>query len=488
MPPRRRITETSSSRYPLLQEIKASGVPWQMMHSAGAHSYGIGRKVVNGKTTNQLALRFYVDAKHAVERLAPEARLPGQVEFVSRGTGGTERVVTDIIESAAPIFEIDPKLRHRPAPGGVSVDAISGTAGTLGGWVWDTTDDTIVALSNHHVFGHVAGDNTIQPGPFDGGSSPADKIGDVKRGIVRTAAGPNTVDAAISDVDGDDLYDLTVSEIGPAVYAMEVAALDMLVEKFGRTTEHTFGEITDVDLVTTVSGFPFTDCMRVDVLAPSPDWSAGGDSGSLVFAQTPIEAGSTIKPVVGLHFAGPPAGTYGVACKIQNVFAQLDLTTLCAGAFASLFDSLAEDAPRRRYRSFPPFSRPKRGRGILVNPKAGLARDVQARLKASKRGRELTGFVDVHRHELLTLLATNGDVRRATTAAFRPVLAGAVTTGDVLERTFSGADIARLEKLGQQVRSAASPGLAKALRPILELATNTEGKSLAQVLRMRSES
>lgn len=487
MPPRRRLSGASSSRYPLLREVKASGVPAQMMRSAGAHSYGIGRKVVNGKTTNQLVLRFYVETKQSVERLAPEARLPSEVEFVSRGTGNAERVVTDVIESAAPIFEIDPKLRHRPAPGGVSVDAISGTAGTLGGWVWDTTDDTIVALSNHHVFGHVAGDNTIQPGPFDGGSSPADKIGDVKRGIVRTVRGPNTVDAGISDVDGDDLYDLTVAEIGPAVYAVEVPALDMLVEKFGRTTEHTFGEITDVDLVTNVSGFPFTDCMRVDVVAPSPDWSAGGDSGSLVFSQTPIGDGSTIKPVVGLHFAGPPGGTSGVACKIQNVFAQLDLTTLCAGAFATLFDSLAEVEPRSRFRTLPPFSRPKRRRGALLNPKSGLARDVQARLKASKRGRELTGFVDIHRHELLTLLATNGDVRRSTTAAFGPLLAGAVTTGDVLERSFTDEDVAQLAKLAEQVRSAASPALAKALRPILEMAENAEGKSLAQVLRMRSE-
>lgn len=485
MPPRRRISESSASRYPLLREVKASGVPWQMMQSAGAHSYGIGRKIVNGKTTNQLALRFYVDAKRSVERLAPEARLPAEVEFVSRGTGNTEHVITDIIESAAPVFEIDPKLRHRPAPGGVSVDAISGTAGTLGGWVWDTTDDTIVALSNHHVFGHVAGDNTIQPGPFDGGSSPADKIGDVKRGIVRTAAGPNTVDAAISDVDADDLYDLTVPEIGPAVYALEVGVLDMLVEKFGRTTEHTFGEITDADLVTTVSGLPFTDCMNIDVVAPSPDWSAGGDSGSLVFSQTPIADGSTIKPVVGLHFAGPPGGTSGVCCKIQNVFAQLDLTTLCAGAFATLFDSLAEVESRSRFRGLPPFSRPKRRRRASLNPKAGLARDVQDRLKSSKRGRTLTGFVDVHRHELLTLLAKNGDVRRATTATFRPLLAGAVTTGDVLERTFTDEDVRQLSKLAEQVQSAASPDLAKALRPLLEMAGNAEGKSLAQVLRMR---
>ena len=74
------------------------------------------------------------------------------------------------------------------------------------------------------------------------------------------------------------------------------------------------------------------------MIRPSSDWSNSGDSGSLVFSQTPIASGSTIKPVVGLHFAG--ASTYGVGCKIQNVFHELDLTTLCAGAFSALLDAL----------------------------------------------------------------------------------------------------------------------------------------------------
>ena len=109
---------------------------------------------------------------------------------------------------------------------------------------------------------------------------------------------------ALAYPDDSDTYDLSVHGIGPAVYATDVGVLNMLAEKHRQTTEHTCGEIQDADWSGTVSGRLFEDCLYVDIVPPSTDWSAGGDSGSLVFSQTPIESGSSIKPVVGLHFAG----------------------------------------------------------------------------------------------------------------------------------------------------------------------------------------
>jgi hypothetical protein len=506
MPARRRRGVTSEQLLSLLREFKATAPTNELRAAFRAHSIGIGRKVTAGGTTDQLCLRVYVDRKRPMEELASEERVPETIEFVSRGLTQEVALPTDVIEAPPPVFEIDPTDRVRPAPGGVSVDAISGTAGTLGGWVWDTTDDTIVALSNDHVFGHTAGPDVIQPGPFDGGSSPADKIGDVKRGVLRSAASTNTVDAGIGDADSTDVFDLTVVDIGPAVYAVDVATLDMLVEKSGRTTGHTFGQVTDIDLETTVSGFPFDDCLRIDVVDPSPDWSAGGDSGSLVFSQTPIAEGSSIKPVVGLHFGGPQGGTYGIVCKIQNVFAQLDLTTLCAGAFAAFLESLFEvetggdlDETEARLRtvaamgargpiSFAPpplVSRARRQRrGSRFHH--GIALEVQQRLMTSKRGRLVTDLVDRHRAELLTLLAKDGDVRRATVAALRPILAGATTTTDVLERELTGEDLQRLDKLAREVVSKASVELRTALEPITALKDNAEGKSMARILGVRT--
>jgi len=502
----RSVAGKSPAAYARLKEYKAAVLPTASYEALGAHSIGIGRKLVNGKPTGELSLRVYVAKKLPMSAVPSGQRIPEQVRFFSRGTNKEEVVTTDVIETPPPIFEqLDPTDRHRPAPGGVSVDGISGTAGTLGGWVWDTTDDTIVSLSNHHVYGHTAGTDVVQPGPFDGGSSPADKIGDTKRGIQRRADITNTVDCAIADADSTDVYDLSVPEIGPAVYAIAVPALDLLVEKFGRTTRHTFGEITDADLETTVDGLPFDDCCRVDVVAPSADWSAGGDSGSLVFSQTPVGDGSAIKPAVALHFAGPAAGTYGVVCKIQNVFAQLQLTTLCAGAFEAFMDSLFEtetigevsEATEARLRRLAalaatgpvfgrgaprPFERKAQLTASARRLPRGLARDVQTRLATSRSGRLITQFVDAHRAELVTLLAKDGDVRRATVAAFKPLLAGATTTTEVLQRVFTKEDLARLDRLAREVSGKAGSRLKRALAPINALKGTAERKSIAKVL------
>jgi hypothetical protein len=494
------------SAYAALKEYKKSVLPTAAYETWGAHGVGIGRKFVNGKPTNELALRIYVASKLPMTAVPAGRRLPEEIRFFSRTSGKEQRVTTDVIETPPAIFEQDPTDRLRPAPGGVSVDGISGTAGTLGGWVWDTTDDTIVSLSNHHVYGHVAGPDVIQPGPFDGGSSPADKIGDVKRGIQRLAGVNNTVDCAIGDADSSDVYDLSVLEIGPAVYALDVPVLDLLVEKFGRTTLHTFGEITDADLETTVSGFPFDDVCRVDIVAPSADWSAGGDSGSLVFSQTPTSPGSDIKPVVALHFAGPQVGTYGVVCKIQNVFTQLQLTTLCAGAFEAFLDALFDtetigavgeesEARLRRlavlaakgpvFSAPPPFERKAQEIAAARRLPRGLARDMQRRLMATKSGRLVTDFVDAHRAELVTLLAKDGDVRRATVAAFKPLLAGATTTTEVLERVFTPQDLARLDRLVREVSRKSGASLKRALKPLTVLRSKAEGRSIATILGIK---
>jgi hypothetical protein len=316
------------------------------------------------------------------------------------------------------------------------------------------------------------------------------------------------VDCAIADADSSDIYDLSVPEIGPAVYALETPSLDLLVEKFGRTTQHTFGEITDNDLETTVSGFSFDDCCRIDIVAPTVDWSAGGDSGSLVFSQTAISGDSGIKPVVGLHFAGPQVGTYGVACKIQNVFAQLQLTTLCAGAFEAFLDALFEtetigevsEASAQRLRGLaamaargpvlaapPPFERVTQRTAAARRLPRGLARDLQARLATTKSGRLISEFVDSHRAELVTLLAKDGDVRRATVAAFKPLLAGATTTTEVLERVFTLKDLERLDRLAREVSRKAGASLKRALKPISALRSSAERKSIAKVLGISLE-
>ena len=498
----------NTALYPVAREFVAlEGL--RSLARFGAHSVGVGRKRVGGVASNQLAVRYYVAQKRPESRLLATERIPDTIPFFSRKAGREVDLLTDLIETPPAQFEVDPETGIRPVPGGVS-GGIVGSTGTVGGWVWDTTDDTIVMLSNEHVLGTTAGSDVLQPGTADGGALPADKIGDVKRGIARSAVTPNRVDCSIADPDNSSVYDLTVLEIGPAVYAIEVGSLDMAVEKYGQTTRHTFGEISDTDWTGMVSGLPFEDCLFVDVADPSDDWSAGGDSGSCVFSQTGISDGSDVKPVVGLHFAG--SGTSGVECKIQTVFDRLNLTTLCAGAFAAFLDSLfeaetegevSEEAEARMRAAsgaatggaisitsipiprlpFPlPFVRKDRIAAAARRPFAGISRDLQARLQTSRRGRVVGGFVDSNRAELLTLVARDGDVRRATVAALRPLVAGTTTTTDVLTRVLTDADLARLDRVARQLLDKGSPKLQEAAQAMTALRRRAEGNTIAEVL------
>jgi hypothetical protein len=488
--------------YPLLREYKAVNVTAETLARFGAHSVGIGRKEVNGKRTDTLALLFYVARKEAPTKVSADM-IPAVVNHLERNAGREVKLPTDVIETPQPVPEQDPEARIRPVPGGVSF-GINGSTGTLGGWVWDTTDDTIVALTNNHVLLNTIGADTLQQGTADGGSLPADKIGDVKRSIARVSPGTNLVDCAISDVDDVDNVDEQVLEVGPGVFAAEAPALDMQVEKFGQTTHHTFGEITDVDLETTSSeGFTFDQQLRIVPVDPSDDWSAGGDSGSIVFSQTPTSG--EIKPAVGLHWGG--SGVNGVACQIQNVFDALDLTTICAGLFSAFLDSLFEretegeveadtearlkaiaaNAPFTRLRPVVPLPVTSRAQRAAAATRlhAGISVDIQARLETSTRGRLVTKLVDTHRAQIAQLLLKDGDIRRATTVALRPLVAGATTSTDVLNRALTAEDLDRLTTLADEFRRRGGDAVTKSLGPVLKLAKTAEGKTPAEILGIK---
>jgi hypothetical protein len=130
--------------YGLLREYKATLVTRERLSRLGAHGAGIGRKEVGGQRTDTLALLFYVARKQPVAQLSAE-RIPESVTFFSRKAQREFRLPTDVIETPPVQFEQDPETRIRPVPGGVSF-GIAGSTGTLGGWVWDETDDTIVGL------------------------------------------------------------------------------------------------------------------------------------------------------------------------------------------------------------------------------------------------------------------------------------------------------------------------------------------------------
>ena len=372
--------------------------------------------------------------------------------------------------------------------------------------MWDNTDDTIVMLSNQHVFGS-AGGVIIQPGTPDGGQSPQDRIGTVKRSIALDPYVPRTpsdcrnfVDAAIGEADSSELFDLTVADIGPAVYDTADPAEDDDVEKTGQTTGHTFGRITDADYHVVLdypdgNSYVICDGFRIEPSDPAQLWGSNGDSGSIVFRQ---DDGTVIKPALGLYFGGGgvPPNNYGFACKIGNVFAELDLGPLCIAGCAAFVDALYADeaevgpggptldsagaagaAPAQ-------FTLKEQQRQRARRFHAGLTLDLRKRLTTSACGRGVVAFIDRHRSDLLTLLVGDGDARRALVAVLRPILTGAVTTDDVLRRKLTAADIERIDRLAAVGAGKGSSTFRKSLKVLHALFKNATGRSLAEVLEI----
>ncbi|RZQ64496.1 serine protease [Amycolatopsis suaedae] len=204
--------------------------------------------------------------------------------------------------------------RFRPAFGGVSVGHFKITAGTFGTAVYDTAafpgkPARYYILSNNHVLANSnaasIGDPILQPGPFDGGTFPADTIARLSRFVpikFIQAGQPiplNFVDAAIAEGQFHDL-DRRIYWVGDLRGVNAAPAVGTVVQKTGRTTNWTTGRITNINATVDVN-YGGGKVARFAQQLLTTDMSAGGDSGSLV-ADLDGRA-------VGLLFAGSPVVT-----------------------------------------------------------------------------------------------------------------------------------------------------------------------------------
>lgn len=226
------------------------------------------------------------------------------------------------------------RARYRPAPAGVSIGHCKVTAGTLGGWTRGAPGtaryNRLLLLSNNHVIANsnsaTYGDAIIQPGTYDGGKcNAADRIAILERFVPITFTGAcNYVDAATgwcwpNLVRRDFIYR---AGAGYAYFRVGntpvVGGRNLWVGKTGRTTQLTRGYITDVNWSGRVNyggGRVAMFCDQIVIRAASGDFSAGGDSGSLIWTWDARRA------PVALLFAG--GGGYTIANKIHRVMGSL---------------------------------------------------------------------------------------------------------------------------------------------------------------------
>ena len=474
-----------------LPRFMAEGLPRRY----GAFGLGVGRK----RPGAPVALRFYVQCKVAEKDLPPSRRIPRKVR-IEGGAGQPMEVPTDVVQRGRPIPAMpDREDTLRPVPGAASISIPgSGGNGTLGGWVLDTTDETVVALTNRHVSGGLSGAAVIQPGSNDGGSLPEDRIGFVKRTVPfklpppnPTVADWNFVDAAIIGVDDPDLIDLTVIDIGPAIYTTAVAECGDPVQKTGQTTGYTTGTVVD-DSFTFYFDVPvspgneqevvFCDCLIIDESpgTPLPGFISDGDSGAVLFGFSP-EPDAVIHPAVGLLFASTGGGG-AYACKIQHVFDLLSLDVLCASGYPAYLEGLAEGAPELGLTAGTRFADGERGTPAATRLTAGLARDVERRLMESGTGREVAGLVRRHRHPILARLIRKGDFRRAVTDALTPVLGGARTTDDVFAHVIDQGDLDRIGRVQAILKREKLDDLAEEVEALAGPVRSSLGKTLGEVL------
>jgi hypothetical protein len=274
---------------------------------------GVGTRLTPAGT---LAIVVYAIDSGVAER----ARIPSHLDGVPVAVEVTGRFYTRDINN--------PTTRERPAPMGFSIGHPNITAGTLGARV-KKQNGTVYILSNNHVIANSnnanVGDATLQPGPYDGGSNPADLIGTLADWqVILFDGSDNVMDAAIAQVNGADVDGFTPSyAYGAPSGNTKEAALNMAVQKFGRTTGLTKGTVAELNVTVTVCYAGFIFCTRsarfVNQIGISPgSFSSGGDSGSLIVTD------DGAKDAVGLLFAG--SSTRTLANPIGPVLTRFGVT------------------------------------------------------------------------------------------------------------------------------------------------------------------
>jgi len=190
-------------------------------------------------------------------------------------------------------------------------------SGTLGALV--TRDGVVCILSNNHVLARsgtaVAGEDTLQPGLIDSNCSgvSSNVIGDfagnlVPLGTANVDTGLSIARAGMVDTSG------AILDIGVPSSTTAVGTVGMAVQKSGRTTGYTTGNITATNASVTIqyqrgcnTGKKFNISFTNQLVTGA--MSAGGDSGSVLFDMS--------KHPVGLLFAGSASTT--IYNKIQDV-------------------------------------------------------------------------------------------------------------------------------------------------------------------------
>ena len=251
-------------------------------------------------------VRVAVRLEHAADRVILDGLGPAaSAELDVRVIGRVRPVSSPPVSAHSPAAL---RRRVRPLRPGLSVAHPSVRAGTLGGFV--RLDGRLALLSNNHVIaaGNAAavGDEVLQPGPADGGG-PGDRVATLTAFPPLRPGRANLVDAAVAVLDPGIEAEPAALPGGSLTRGVPAAAEidpDDLVEKVGRTTGHTAGRVTAVEVDGVAVRYDdavhsFDDQVEIEGLTGA--FSDGGDSGSVIWR-------SGDRAPLALLFAGSATG------------------------------------------------------------------------------------------------------------------------------------------------------------------------------------
>ena len=319
---------------------------------ANVVGFGLGVKWRDGEPTGDAATVVLVRQKVPNEDLVERDRVPGELEGLPTDVlavgdlvaqraeaqramsrpGDADAVLLERYreEFAAPPAlpgmraEVGPMVltrRMRPCPAGFSIGNVAITAGTSAGVVYDFLPGAgtsppvagvgvparFYVLSNNHVLAasNAAGIGSaiVQPGTFDGGFDPQDRIATLSRFVPIQFDPPtprnqhrNLVDAAIAECSFQNATREIYFNGAPRAWIRKggLRAGDV-VRKTGRTTNCTLGRVIVTNATVDVN-YGGGRVARFLNQVLTTNMSAGGDSGSLV-----TDLGNN---AAGLLFAG----------------------------------------------------------------------------------------------------------------------------------------------------------------------------------------
>jgi len=325
--------------------VQESVVP-QLLAQPGVTGVAVGFREKDGKPTDEIVIRVYVQDKRPLAEVPAELRIPSEI-------GGFK---TDVIQKGPDVPSVLEEIKGRPLVSGLEISrALSGGGvgrGTIGCFVSDRLPDNIRSQVGQPGFGytqhvyllsasHVLNptENTVdgivhQPSP----SAYINRVGEIlKDRCVLSGA----VDAGLARLDAGMEWKNDVHDVG-TIDGIRRVKLGETVWKQGVTTGLTSRKVEAINYFTNnYQGIRvFGPAMQISPNNPYRDpFLSEGDSGSLVWVWDNNPQGGRLLRAVGLAISHNDV--FATACHLDTVFERLkiEFPLTKAGKGANLYSS-----------------------------------------------------------------------------------------------------------------------------------------------------